>query len=628
MLKTLRSKTSGFVAKLILGLVVVAFVVTGFAGFFQGSTSDKVVAAGRTQLGADDYLLAWQQAEANLANRLQRRPTREEARRSGIESQVMSQLVTEAGLGEQARRLDLGLSEGRLAQLIADDPSFHDGAGNFSRANFRQLLSSIGMTENQFIQNRQQAAVRSQIVDAVARGANLPNAMKTAFGIYVGERRTADYVTLPVSKVEPVAEPAADAVTAYYDRYKQRYAAPELRSVSYALATPETLANAGAITDDHIRQDYEANRQRFTNPERRQVQQVLFKDKAAADAAKAELAGGNSFEDVVAGTGRSIADVDLGLRAKAQIADRAVADAAFALAAGQVSEVVQGTFGPVVLRVVSVEPEAVKPLDEVRDQIRRELAEQTGGEQLQQAQNAFDDARAGGAPFAEAAERAGLKVTQIPAVSRSGNGADDQPLADLPTTEGFLEAVFTAQPGGDNPPINIRPAGSLFYDVTKIDAPRERSLDEVRPRVIADWKSDEAQRLLGERATALKARLDGGETMDQIAAAEGLTKSVAAAVSRQTGGAQLGEGVDALFNAKEGGSSLATGPDGTSRILLQVTSIAPPIDPVASLGAGQARQLDQLMQDDLLQTYVDGLREAYQVVSYPQAIERAQASIR
>lgn len=630
MLKTLRNKTSGFAAKLILGLVVVAFVATGFAGFFQGTPSSMVVAAGRSQLGIDDYRLAWRQAEVSIAQRLGHRPSHEEARANGIETQVMSQLVTEAALDEQARRLDLGLSQDRLARLIADDPSFHDAAGNFSRGNFRELLSSVGMTENDFIRNRQQASIRSQIIDAVARGASTPTAVRTAFGLYSGERRTVEYLTLPTALVEPVAEPSADALAQYFDKNKQRYRAPEYRGVDTIMLTPDALANPAAVTDDDIVKDYETGRQRYTSPERRQVQQLIFADKAAADSAKSQLANGSAtFEQLATVSGRTLADADLGLREKSGIPDKSIADAAFALPVDRISDVVNGAFGSLLLRVTKIEPESVKPLDQVRDQIRRELALQAAGEQLNQAQNAFDDARAGGATLQEAAQRSGLTVKTVPAVSRSGQTPDEKPAKGLPATDGFLEGVFTAEVGAENPAINLEPSGSLLYEVTKIDPARDRSLDEVRARVVEDWKSDEAQRLLGERAKALKKRLDGGEQLDQIAVTDKLGKDTAQAVTRESGVGQLGgEGVRKAFGGPNGFTAVAVGPDGGSRLLLKVSSVAPPLDPMKSLSGADAQRLDQLIQNDLLQTYVDGLRKDYQVVSYPQAMERAQADLR
>ncbi|WP_161992595.1 peptidyl-prolyl cis-trans isomerase [Aureimonas leprariae] len=630
MLKTLRNKTSGLIAKGILGLVVVGFVVTGFAGFFQGGQSTTVVSAGRTKLGFEDYLLAWRQFEVVIARQLQRRPTKEEAVQQGIEQRVLSQLITDAALDEQARRLDLGMSEERLAQLISEDPSFHNGTGNFSRDAFRQFLNGIGMSENGFIRNRQRNAASSQLVDAVARGATAPLAVRTAFGLYSDERRTVDYLTIPTASVEPIAEPAPDALAKYFDTNKQRYRAPEYRAVDYVLLTPEALSDPAAVTDEDVQREYDRAKSRYTTPERRQVQQLLFSDAAAATAARAQLAGGTPVEQLAAAAnGQKPSVSDLGLRAKSEIRDKSIADAAFALQPGQVSEVVNGAFGPALLRILKTEPEVVKPLDEVRDDVRQRLALQIANDEVQQARNTFDDARAGGATLKEAAQRAGVALKSVPAVSRVGEAPDEKPVADLPQAEGFLDGVFAADIGAENPVIDLQPSGALIYEVTKIDPARDRTLDDVRAKVVADWKSDEAQRLVGERATELKKRLDGGESLDAIASAEKLTKETAPAVTRQTASGQLGgEGAEKAFAGKEGLTAIATGPDGASRLLMRVASVAPPIDPLKSIKDSDADQLDQYVQNDLLQSYVDGLRQDLQVVPHPQAIAQIQASVR
>ena len=56
--------------------------------------------------------------------------------------------------------------------------------------------------------------------------------------------------------------------------------------------------------------------------------------------------------------------------------DPAVADAAFALEQGASSAPVAGRFGPVLVRVTQIQPEAVRPFEEVAAELRQELARQ------------------------------------------------------------------------------------------------------------------------------------------------------------------------------------------------------------------------------------------------------------
>lgn len=629
MMNALRKSVSGLTAKVLLGLVTVAFVVGGFSEFFQSGSSNAVLKVGDTEVLVSDYLLAQRQAEVSLSQQLQRLPTQEELQASGIEQRVMSQLVSEAVLDEQGRDIDLGLSEERLARLIADDPSFHDGSGRFSRETFRELLANVGMSENDFIRSRGQAAVRSQIVEAISEGATTPAVVLQAFGLFDGESRTAEYLTLPVSLVQPIAEPADDVLKAYFETNKQRYRAPEYRAFSYAALTPDLLADPAAVTDDDVRRDYERDGARFTTPERRRIQQIVYPDAAKAEAARAELGKGKTFEQLITESGRSAADADLGLLLKAAVADPAVADSAFALKRGDVSAVVAGGFGPVLLRVTEVQPESRRPLADVSDEIRKTLALAAAGRRVQQTSDLFEDARAGGATFEEAAAKAGVAVKKVARVSRTGEDGDDKPVAGLPAQPALLDAVFAADVGDDALPVSLPGSGSIFYDVTKIDPERERALQDVRTRVIADWKAEEGQRLLAERAESLKKRLDAGETLDQIAASQKLTKSLVASITRRSGIAEIGDdGVQAIFAGGEGHAATAKGFDGTSRLVIKVTGVATPLDPLADVPAGQGERIGRLLQSDLVQSYVNLLRGDYEVVSYPDVIAQLQTARR
>ncbi|BDA84685.1 peptidylprolyl isomerase [Aureimonas sp. SA4125] len=627
MMNSLRKSVSGGVAKLLLGLIIIAFVVTGFSEFFTGSSSNTVITAGESEVTTEDYRLAYRQAEVQLSQELQRRPTREEAIANGIDQRVLSQLVAEAVLEEQGREIGLGLSEERLARLIADDPSFHDQAGRFSRTNFRDLLANVGMRENDFIRNREQAAVRSQIVDAISEGATAPELVKQAFGLYNGERRTADYLTIAPAAVQPIAEPADDVLQTYFDTNKQRYAAPEYRSIAYATLTPEAIADPAAVTEAEIKAAYDADSQKFTTPEQRRIQQIVYPDRPAAEAAKVSLAAGKTFDDLATASGRSVADTELGLLTKAAIPVPAIADAAFALGANAVSDVVDGTFGPVLLRVTEIQPEIKKPLAEVQEDIRRDISLQAASEKVRAAYDAYDNARGGGADLAESAKEAGLEVKTIPAISLAGQTPEGSTVPDLPEQQEILKVAFESDVGVENTPVTVGSTGFVFFDVTRIDEAHDRPLAEVKDQVVGDWKAEETRRLLGVKVEDLKKRLDAGETLDALAASEALPKQTVNAVTRRSGVSEIGaDGVRALFSGVSGLVATADAADGQSKLLIKVTQVAPPADPMSNFPQGQTAQLDSMLANDFLQSYVNRLQSETSVVTYPATIRAVQAS--
>lgn len=626
MLNTLRDSVKGWTAKILLALLVLSFAVWGIGDAFQTRNATTVASAGDTEVSLQDYALAYSRASQRVAQQIGRQPTAEEAQMFGIDQGVIGQLVAGAVLDEQGRNIGLGLSEEQLARLIAEDPSFHDASGNFSRNAFRNILANAGMSEQDYIRTKADEAVRTQIIDAIAEGVETPAAFATALGLYNGERRTVEYVTLSPSIVPPVADPSDEVLATYFEANKAKYAAPEYRSFAYALLTPEALSDPSTITDEQVAADYETHRQNYVTPEQRRVQQIVFPDRAAADAAHAALEAGTAFEAAADQAGRSI--VDLGLVARSAIPDPALADAAFALEQGETSAVVDGRFGPALLRVTEIQPEGVRPVEEVSDEVRNELALVAANDAAAAAYNAFEDARGGGADFEEAARGAGLSVVTVEA-DRQGNDRKETPIPDLPAEQELLEGVFQTEPGLDNVPINFGSNSYVFYDVLSITPAGDRSLDEVRERVVADWKADETQRLLGERIEALRAELEAGGSLDAIAAEAGVAKQTAASITRQSGVAELGQAaVSAAFGGGNGTVATAPGSTPGTQLLLRVTEVAPPADPASNVAANERQQMATMLQDDLLQSYVTLLQNTYPVSINPAGIENAKAMLR
>src|SRR5208282_2099085 len=128
------------------------------------------------------------------------------------------------------------------------------------------------------------------------------------------------------------------------------------------------LARPAEVSEEDAKAFYDKSREtRFVVAEKRKLQQIVFPDDAQAAEAEAKIKGGASFDQIVEARHLTPADIDLGETAKAAMFDPAVAEAAFALPEGGVSEVVKGQFGWVIVRVVAITPASVKSFAEVED---------------------------------------------------------------------------------------------------------------------------------------------------------------------------------------------------------------------------------------------------------------------
>ena len=86
------------------------------------------------------------------------------------------------------------------------------------------------------------------------------------------------------------------------------------------------------------------------------MSQIVFPNAEEAAAARGRIAAGTSFEDLAKERGLNPSDVDLGMIAKSAIIDAAIADAAFSLPSGEISQPVPGRFGVALVKIGKIEP--------------------------------------------------------------------------------------------------------------------------------------------------------------------------------------------------------------------------------------------------------------------------------
>jgi peptidyl-prolyl cis-trans isomerase D len=630
MLGILRSAAGTWVAKALLSLLVLSFLAWGVTtrmagGFLAGHHA--VITAGSTTVSITEYRLAYDRQINMLQQQIGQRISREQARAYGIDNQVLAQLVSGAVLDEQARKLGLGFSKDRLAELTRQEPAFQGPNGQFDRRLFESRLRELGMRPEDYLKNRAQVAVRQQIVEAVSDGLKAPDTFFKAVALYRGEDRTIDYLTLPKALVEPIQAPSDSVLQAYFETNKKTYAAPEYRKFSYVRLEPEDIMDISAVTDQQVSDDYNKNKGRYTTPEMRTIEQLVFPTLDAAKAASDSLKTGATFDKIVTAQGKTQADTLLGTLSKDKISDKAVADAAFALAVNEVSPVVQGTFGPVLLRVTEIKPEVVKPLAEVSDQIRKDLALGEASRILLDVHDNYEDTRAAGSTLAEAAAKLKLKDVTVEAIDRTGLKPDGTIIKDLPASPDLIKAVFEAEPNTENEALTTTNNGFVFYELTSITPARDRTLDEVRQRVVADWTTEETTKRLTAKADELDKRLKAGTTLDVIAGELKLEKQTKRGVKREADDVDFGkDGAAAMFGVGEGGTGLIPSPTGEGQILFKVAEVFEPAGADASSVPDDAQKsFTQGMSDDLLDQLVAQLQTQYAVSIDQAAVAQAVA---
>ncbi|WP_267550903.1 peptidylprolyl isomerase [Rhizobium rhizogenes] len=629
MFDVLRKIAQTWVAKGLLLLLAAAFGVWGVErSLISGGNSNTVVTVGDQHIDTNEFRLAYRRQIQAISQQLRMQITPEQARAFGIGQQTVAQLVAGASLDQLAADMNLGLSQDRLAKLIGDDPAFKAPNGAFDRQKFELLLRNSSITPDDYIKERSKVAVRSQIVEAVSNGFVAPQVLVDAVKQYHDESRSIDYLLLTNANIDPVKAPADDVLSKWFDGVKSKYRAPEYRKFAYVKLQAEDLADPASVSDDELRAQYDKRKDSFTTPATRTIEQLTFANKDLANAASDALKTGTTFDQLVSDQGKKPADVLLGNFTKDQVPDKTIADAAFSVTKdGGTTPVVDGSFGPVILRVTNVKDETAKNFDDVKEDIRKQIALSNAATEITSVHDKFEDLRGSGASLQEAAAQLKLKLVTIDAIDATGLDQSGNDIKDLPVRQQLLSEVFKADQGGNPAPLTVGNDGYVWYDILGITPDHDRALADVREKAVADWTAEQQKIALAAKAAELKQEAQKGKSLADIAAPLGIAVESKSNVLRSTDDPVLGRGgIAAAFSGPVDTAANAVGADDTTQILLKVTDVNDnPTTDALSNDDQQVAQIANAAGDDILDQMVNQLQSKYAVTVNQSLAEQAMS---
>jgi peptidyl-prolyl cis-trans isomerase D len=508
MLEAIRKRSASFLVKLLFGLLVLSFGLWGIADVFSPGQSDNWVAeVGEYRIPATTVSEEYQRELRRLNTALGNIDT-EQARALGLPSRVLNQIVDRTLLDLGASDLGIAVNDALVREAIQNDQTFRNQLGNFDADLFRQILRINGLTEGEYVARVRGEIARNQLAGSVAVGATAPNAMVDAIYRYRGERRVAEIFRVEDAAMDDTGKPSDAELRQFYQDNAALFTAPEYRAVTAVILSTRNMAEEIAISDQELEAVFKDRIDEFSQPERRTLRQMVFSEESAAVKAYERLTGGADFATVAKEEAGLEADsLDIGTVTKDRLPAE-LAEAAFALPEKTVSEPVQSPLGWHLIEVTAIEPAHQSTLDDVRDELVREVASERALDALFDFTTRLEDALGSGATLEEAATELDLELRSIAAIDPQGLDPEGHPVADLPV--GFLDTVFATDEQSESP---LTESGDQGYFVLRVDAvtpPALKPLDTVRNDVVTAWKVEKRSELAKEKADYLASRLKDG----------------------------------------------------------------------------------------------------------------------
>ncbi len=592
----------------VMGVLIISFGIWGIADIFRGFGQSTLAKIGSTEISPDQFRRLYTDRLQQISRQFGRPLTMDQARAFGLDRQVLQQIIAEAALDEEARRLGLGQSQEETMRMIFSDPNFKATNGNFDPARFAAALQQFGYSEQRYIADQRRVSLRRQIAGSLSAGLDPSKTTIDALSNFQNEQRSIEYVKLEAAQAGTIDPPSPETLAAYFDEHKVQFRAPEYRKIAFVAITPEEIGKWSEVSDDDARKLFEQRRDRLGTPEKREVSQMMFPNPEEAQAARNRIGSGLSFDDLAKERGLKPSDVDLGLISKSEIIDPAIAAAAFGQPSGDISQPVQGQFGTVLVKTGKIEPGTAVAYESVAADLKKEIATERARKSVADLRDKMEDERGGGASVIEAAKKLGLTAVTVDDVDRSGRTPNGQLATNIPRGLDIVTPAFGSDVGVDNDPISYN-GGYVWYDVLGITPSRERSLDEVKDQVAAKWREDQIASRLRAKATEMVQKLDQGGKLADEAASAGLKVETAAGFRREGSVPGVPAGViAAAFRTAKDGAGQAVGNSPEEYFVFRVTDVTvPPVDLASDDIKKLKTSLERSLEDELIAQYVTKL---------------------
>ena len=588
----------------VVAFLIGSFAIWGIGDIFRGFGLSTAAKVGKTEITTEQFRQLYNDRLQEIGRQIGKPISLDQARALGFDRRILAQMTAEIALDERARALRLGLSDAEIARRITSQPTFQTPTGQFDSVRFQAAIRQAGYTEQRFVAEQRRTTVRGHLSGTITGGPLVPQAAIEAMDHYQNEQRSAEYVLFDHALAGNIPAPTPEVLAGYFEQRKILFRAPEYRKLEVLSLIPGDQANWIEVADDDIKRAYEERRDSFGTPERRQLQQILYPTVEAAQGDAERIAKGASFADIAKERGVADKDLDLGMLAKRSIIDRAVADAAFALKEGETSAPVQGRFTVTLVRLVKIEPEKIRPLEQVAPEIKKAIATERAKGQILGVYDKIEDVRSEGHTLAEAAEKLKLAARSIE-VDRSGYDPAGLPVRDLPDAQRLLAAAFSTDVGVDADPLQVQ-NGYVWFEVAGITPSHDRTLDEVKDKVEASWRQDEIATFLKNKATLMFDKLKAGSTLAELAAADGLKVQTITGLKRGAASPPLSaNATDKLFLTPKDAAASAEGEQPGDQVVFRVTDIVVPKTDMNSEEVKTiAQALNRSLSEDVFSQYI------------------------
>ena len=553
MLESMRKHTEGWIAKVILGAIILSFALWGVGDYFTGNQVETIAEVNGEAILDVEFATTYQRQLANYANMLGEQFTKELAERLGVKNETLQTMINRKLMLMETQHMGLVSPDEAVLATVQGTPQFREEGKGFSPTRYQALIRQMGFASPRDYENYlRQNIMIDTLQNAIISAATVSDAeVKAKFDASFEKRVIAALIVDPET-LKANIEVNDDEARDWYETHESLYQSPlkvELQVVDINMA--DVMDNL-SVSDAEIEQAYNERQAEFGTPEKRRASHILIRvprdaseevkqtAQAKIDAAKARIDAGESFADVakdVSDDVTSSSGGDLGFFARGAMVPEFEAAAFDQLEVGQVSPAIETQFGLHLVKLKEIQEADIKPLSEVKDTLQVQLLEEKAADEAYKLSGDLDNALGMEDSLTAAAKAVDLPVRNLGELTRDNVLAN--PL--LSQSDELQKKAFSTMPGDAVEIIEVDNGHFVALEVVNRIEPSIMDYEDVVKQVYDDVRNAQAEEQAQAIADKALAAGNEGESIDALAQQFAQAKFISKPVRSN------GEGDDALW---------------------------------------------------------------------------------
>ncbi|SDT99068.1 SurA N-terminal domain-containing protein [Halopseudomonas salegens] len=527
MLQRMRDNSQSWIAKVIVGVIVLVFALTGWESISRFTSSENKAAE------VNDRVIT--RIELDQAVAQQHRQLQQQIQQMGndmfdpsmidedlLRESVLDDLIDRAVLLDGADQANFHISERMIDQLILTTPDFQV-EDQFNADRFDQVIRSMGISSRLAFRD----LVREELKISQLRNALEATAFATPserMQLARLEQQSRDFAVIELPYSREGMSVTDEEVSEYYAANEQQFMAPEQVVLESLTLSRSDFFDQVTVSDADVEDLYQREIGNL-GEQRRAAHLLIETDSVDDEDAQARIAQARDRLDAgedFAAVARDLSDDlgsandggNLGVVVRGSF-DPAFEEALFALEEGEVSEPVRTSFGLHLIKLTGLQAPEVPSLESMRESLEEEIKAGLVERRFVEASRELSNLAYESADLQEPARALDLEIETHGPVSREGGEG-------LTANPRVMQAAFEEEVLQDelnSSLIELDDDTAVVVRVKEHQRPSLRPLDDIRDEVEDLLIYRKATEQAHERAEALVAQLRSGELdADAVAA--------------------------------------------------------------------------------------------------------------